>query len=225
MSYGEDQLLQISGIQHFVFCRRQWALIHIEQQWAENLLTVSGNIMHKNAHDNNFSEKRKDVIISRGMPVFSYEMGLTGACDIVEFHKSNDGAIINGYEGLYKIIPVEYKHGEPKESDADVLQVAAQALCLEDMFCTRVEELHLFYGKTKRRLKVPFDDETRSRLKAVVDEMHMLYDRRYTPRVKPNKSCKSCSLSELCLPKLTKSGSVSNYIKKALEEDSNEKTS
>lgn len=225
MSYSEDQLLQISGIQHFVFCRRQWALIHIEQQWAENLLTVSGNIMHKNAHDNNFSEKRKDIIISRGMPVFSYELGLTGECDIVEFHKSDDGAIVNGYEGLYKIIPVEYKHGEPKESDADILQVAAQALCLEDMFCTHIEELHLFYGKTKRRLRIPFDDEIRNRLKSVVDEMHMLYDRRYTPRVKPNKSCKSCSLSEFCLPKITKSGSVSNYIKKALEEDSNEKTS
>lgn len=225
MRYSEDQLLLISGIQHFIFCRRQWALIHIEQQWADNLLTVSGEIMHKNAHDNNFTEKRKDVIISRGMPVFSYELGLTGACDVVEFHKSDDGAIINGYDGLYKIIPVEYKHGEPKESDVDILQVAAQALCLESMFCTRIEELHLFYGKTKRRLRVPFDDEIRNRLKEVVDEMRMLYNRRYTPKVKPNKSCRSCSLSELCLPKLMKSGSVSSYIKRVLEEEDDEKTS
>ncbi|MEE1319272.1 MAG: Dna2/Cas4 domain-containing protein, partial [Ruminococcus sp.] len=92
MSYTDEQLLSISGIQHFVFCRRQWALIHIEQQWEENLLTVSGSIMHKNAHDNSSSEKRNDVIISRGMTVVSREIGLTGVCDVVEFHKSEDGA-------------------------------------------------------------------------------------------------------------------------------------
>lgn len=107
----EDEMLSISGIQHFVFCRRQWALIHIEQQWEENILTTSGKIMHENAHDSRFSEKRKDVIISRGMPVKSYTLGLTGVCDVVEFHRAKDGAILNGYDGFYKIIPVEYKHG------------------------------------------------------------------------------------------------------------------
>ena len=141
MSFDDNNLLNISGIQHFVFCRRQWALIHIEQQWAENLLTVSGEIMHRKAHDNTFSEKRKDIIVSMGMPVSSYELGITGVCDAVEFHKADDGAIIKDYEGLYKIVPVEYKYGEPKENDSDILQVAAQAMCLEEMFCTKLMRL------------------------------------------------------------------------------------
>ena len=124
----DDDLLNISGIQHFVFCRRQWALIHIEQQWAENVLTVSGELMHQNAHDGTSTEKRGDVLISRGMPVKSRELGLTGVCDVVEFHKSSDGALLHGHEGLYRMIPVEYKHGKPKEDNCDVLQAAAQAM-------------------------------------------------------------------------------------------------
>ncbi|MEE0914518.1 MAG: CRISPR-associated protein Cas4 [Ruminococcus sp.] len=223
MSYTDEQLLSISGIQHFVFCRRQWALIHIEQQWEENLLTVSGNIMHKNAHDNSFSEKRNNVIISRGMSITSHELGLTGVCDIVEFHRSDDGALIHGYDGLYKIIPVEYKLGEPKETDSDILQVAAQAYCLENMFCTTVEELDIYYGKTRHRIKIPFDDELRQRLLDIVNEMHMLYDRRYTPTVKKGKQCNACSLKEICLPKLSKSESVAKYIRRNIEEISNEK--
>ncbi len=223
MSYTDEQLLSISGIQHFVFCRRQWALIHIEQQWEENLLTVSGSIMHKNAHDNSSSEKRNDVIISRGMTVVSREIGLTGVCDVVEFHKSEDGAIVNGYDGLYKIIPVEYKHGEPKDTDADILQVAAQAFCLEDMFCTKIDELNIFYGKTRHRLKVPFDNEIRERLLCVVNEMHTLYNRKHTPTVRKSKQCNACSLVEICLPKLSKSVTVEKYIRTNIEEIFDEK--
>lgn len=223
MSYTDEQLLSISGIQHFVFCRRQWALIHIEQQWEENLLTVSGSIMHKNAHDNSSSEKRNDVIISRGMTVVSREIGLTGVCDVVEFHKSEDGAIVNGYDGLYKIIPVEYKHGEPKDTDADILQVAAQAFCLEDMFCTKIDELNIFYGKTRHRLKVPFDNVIRERLLCVVNEMHTLYNRKHTPTVRKSKQCNACSLVEICLPKLSKSVTVEKYIRTNIEEIFDEK--
>ncbi len=223
MSYTDEQLLSVSGIQHFVFCRRQWALIHIEQQWEENLLTVSGNLMHKNAHDNAFSEKRNNVIISRGMPIYSRELGLTGVCDVVEFHKSDDGAIIKGYDGLYKIVPVEYKHGEPKETDADILQVAAQAVCLENMFCTKIEELNLYYGKTRHRLKIPFDDEIRERLINIINEMHAMYDRKHTPVVRKSKRCNACSLIEICLPKLAKFNSVEKYIRKNIEEISDEK--
>lgn len=112
MMYDDDNILSISGIQHFVFCRRQWALIHIEQQWAENLLTVSGEIMHEKAHDDTFTETRNGIITSRGMQVSSYELGIYGVCDIVEFVPSDDGAILFGKEGKYSVVPVEYKHGE-----------------------------------------------------------------------------------------------------------------
>ena len=218
MIYDDDNILSISGIQHFVFCRRQWALIHLEQQWAENLLTVSGEIMHRRAHDNSFTETRNGIITSRGMQVVSYELGIYGVCDVVEFIPSESGAAIHGKSGRYKIIPVEYKHGEPKETDADILQVAAQALCLENMFCTKIDELNIFYGKTKHRQRIEFSDEIRNRLKEVIDEMHLLYERRYTPRVKQNKNCRACSLKNLCLPRLTKIKSVNKYVSDMLEE-------
>ncbi len=217
MIYDDDNILSISGIQHFVFCRRQWALIHLEQQWAENLLTVSGEIMHERAHDNSFTETRNGIITSRGMQVVSYELGIYGVCDVVEFIPSESGAAIHGKSGRYKIIPVEYKHGEPKETDADILQVAAQALCLENMFCTKIDELNIFYGKTKHRQRIEFSDEIRNRLKEVIDEMHLLYERRYTPRVKQNKNCRACSLKNLCLPRLTKIKSVNKYVSDMLE--------
>lgn len=216
--YDDDKILDISGIQHFVFCRRQWALIHIEKQWAENLLTVSGRIMHENAHDNSFSETRNGVIISRGMQVASYRLGIYGVCDVVEFIPSENGAIIHGKPGKYSIIPVEYKHGEPKETDADILQTAAQALCLEDMFCTQISEINLFYGKTKHRQRIPLTDDIRTRLSDIVSEMHALYDRKYTPKVKQNKNCRACSLRDLCLPKITKVRSVKKYMSDLTEE-------
>lgn len=224
MMYDDDNILSISGIQHFVFCRRQWALIHLEQQWAENLLTVSGEIMHQRAHDNSFTETRNGIITSRGMQVVSYELGIYGVCDVVEFIPSESGAAIHGKSGRYKIIPVEYKHGEPKETDADILQVAAQALCLENMFCTKIDELNIFYGKTKHRQRIEFSDEIRNRLIEVIDEMHLLYERRYTPRVKQNKNCRACSLKNLCLPRLTKIKSVNKYVSDMLEEKNEKAT-
>ena len=218
--HDDELLLNISGIQHFVFCRRQWALIHIEQQWMENVLTVSGELMHKNAHDGQFTEKRGEILISRGMPVTSNVLGLTGVCDVVEFHQCSDGAILHGREGYYRIIPVEYKHGEPKEDDCDILQAAVQAICLEEMFCTVVEEVHLYYGKIRHRLKVPLDSEIRTRVKAISREMHDCYRRRYTPKVKQSRRCHACSLKEICLPKLNKITSVNQYIARVVGDES-----
>lgn len=219
MTADEDQLLNISGIQHFVFCRRQWALIHIEQQWEENVLTVSGELMHKNAHDTRNTEKRGDVLITRGMPVISNELGMTGVCDVVEFHRSGDGAMIHGYEGRYRVIPVEYKHGEPKENDCDILQAAAQAMCLEEMFCITVDEIHVYYGKTRHRIKVSLDEDIRDRVRSISREMHDLYRRKHTPTVKKKRCCNACSLREICLPELQKSPTVKRYLAIALGDE------
>ena len=106
MEYTEDDFLQISGLQHYCFCKRQWALIHIEQQWAENLRTVEGNIMHENAHNPFFAEKRGDVITVRELRVFSPILGLSGNCDIVEFRQNKNGIKLNNYEGTYIPYPV-----------------------------------------------------------------------------------------------------------------------
>ena len=216
--YNEDEFLQLSGIQHFAFCRRQWALIHIEMQWKENLRTVEGQILHENAHNPEMNEKRDNVIVVRAMPVHSRKMGVSGECDVVEFHKSDKGAHINGREGVYMPVPVEYKRGEPKSDNIDILQLAAQALCLEEMFCTDINYGYIYYGETRHRLKVDFDDEIRNEVVKLFEEMHLYYRRGYTPKVKISKKCNACSLKDLCVPVLNKNKSVAEYIDKFISE-------
>lgn len=217
--YSEDDYLMISGIQHFKFCRRQWALIHIEQQWAENEHTVMGELMHKKAHDPYLTEKRKDVLITRAMPVSSHTMGVSGECDIVEFHQCEDGVKLHGHRGFYKIFPVEYKKGKPKLEDEDILQLTAQAMCLEEMFSTSIAGGAIYYGEIRKREDIAFTEELRTQVRDMFREMHQYYDRKYTPRVKWSKSCNACSLKDICMPKLGKSGSVHNYIDNALKEE------
>lgn len=216
--YNEDEFLQLSGIQHFAFCRRQWALIHIEMQWKENLRTVEGQILHENAHNPEMNEKRGNVIVVRAMPVHSRKMGVSGECDVVEFYKSDKGAHINGREGVYMPVPVEYKRGEPKSDNIDILQLAAQALCLEEMFCTDINYGYIYYGETRHRLKVDFDDEIRNEVVKLFEEMHLYYRRGYTPKVKISKKCNACSLKDLCVPVLNKNKSVAEYIDKFISE-------
>ena len=219
MEYREEDFLLLSGIQHFAFCRRQWALIHIEQQWQENEYTVAGELLHKNAHDPYFNEKRKDVIVSRSMPVFSRTMGVSGECDIVEFRKSDDGISIHGHRGLYDVYPIEYKKGSPKDTEIDILQLTAQAMCLEEMLSTHIQEGAVFYGETRRRQIVVFSEELEEQVSSSFAEMHEMYDRRYTPKVRWSKSCNACSLKDICLPKLGKTPSVKGYIHKTITED------
>lgn len=219
MEYNEEDYLNIAGLQHFAFCRRQWALIHIEQQWSENLRTAEGQILHENAHDSFSSEKRVDRIISRGMAIFSRKLGVNGVCDVVEFHASPKGVELAGREGKWLPVPVEYKRGLPKENDADRLQLCCQAMCLEEMLlCDRIPKAYLYYGETARRTAVVLDETLREKVKALLAEMHELYTRKYTPRVKPGKSCNACSLKNLCLPRLYRTGSAAEYIRKRLEE-------
>jgi len=223
MQYREEDYLSLSGIQHFIFCRRQWALIHIEQQWEENLRTVEGHIMHRNAHDALKTETRGDIIITRGMPVISKELGVYGVCDVVEFHRSSDGVILFGREGRYLPCPIEYKKGRPKESDMDRLQLVAQAMCLEEMLCCTVKSAFLYYGETRHRVEVPITPDMRDKVRNVFAEMHHYYNRRYTPKVKPTKQCKACSLQDICLPVLCKSKRVDSFIDQMVKEESSEK--
>ncbi len=218
MTYDEEDYLLLSGIQHFSFCRRQWALIHIEQLWKENVRTIEGQFLHEKAHDSSIKEKRGELIISRGMPVFSKSIGITGTCDVVEFYKDPNGVELSGREGRFSAIPVEYKRGKPKESDADILQLTAQVMCLEDMLVCDIKEGHLFYGETNHRLKIEISEEYRQRVKDICEEMHQLYRRRYTPKVKTGQHCKACSMADLCLPKLCGKLSVSQYIERSLSE-------
>lgn len=218
MIYQEEEFLQLSGLQHYSFCRRQWALIHIENQWAENYRTVDGNLMHERAHDREFRERRADRIVTRSVSIFSPELGISGQCDVLEYHRSKDGIPLAGQEGLWQPYPVEYKRGEPKESNADALQLCAQAMCLENMLCCEIQEGALYYGQTRRRERVAFTPELRCQVRQLLEEMHALYRRGHTPKAKPSKSCNACSLRELCLPKLSKKKAVPDYLKAAMED-------
>lgn len=218
MTYAEDDFLQLSGLQHFSFCRRQWALIHVEDQWAENFRTVDGSLMHERAHDREYEESRGGLLIKRSVSVYSAALGVSGQCDVLEYHRGKTGIPLAGREGLWQPYPVEYKRGQPKEENADRLQLCGQAMCLEDMLCCDIPEGALYYGQTRRRETVTFTPELRQEVKTMLEEMHALYRRGYTPKVKPTKACNACSLKELCLPKLMKSRSVSAYLKDALEE-------
>ena len=218
MAYNEEDYLQLSGLQHFAFCRRQWALIHIEQQWAENLRTVDGRILHEKAHDSTAREKRGDLIVTRDMRIHSADLGISGSCDVVEFQKSGEGIPLPGQEGLWQPYPVEYKRGSPKITEMDKLQLCAQAMCLEEMLCCDIPEGAVFYGEIRRREVVDLDVELRNQVRELLGQMHDLYRRSHTPKVKPTKSCNACSLKELCLPKLVRKISVADYLRKRMEE-------
>lgn len=214
--YREEDYLMLSGLQHFAYCRRQWALIHIEQQWAENERTVDGHIFHSVAHDKARIEKRGDLLITRGLPVKSAQLGISGICDVVEFHKSEDGISLSSYEGLWQPYPVEYKKGLPKLNDADELQLCGQAICLEEMLACRIPGGSLFYGENRRRKAVEFTEGLRGKVIDMAKEMHSLWDKGYTPRVKPQKGCNACSLKEICVPRLGRVKTVSAYIEGSL---------
>lgn len=216
---NDTATLPLSGLQHFAFCRRQWALIHIEQLWKENLRTVEGQLLHHRAHDETQRERRGNLLILRGLAIQSPTLGVSGVCDVVEFHASPQGVPIHGEEGLWLPYLIEYKRGKPKSNQADELQLCAQAMCLEEMLCCSIQEGALFYGETKRRTVVSFVPALREQVVSLLQEMHQLYRRGYTPKCKPTKSCNACSLKELCLPKLMKKQNVSAYLRSAMEED------
>ena len=184
-------LLPVSALQHLLFCSRQCALIHLEQVWADNHFTAEGTVLHSrtdNAADEHRSEAGQQVSITRSLPVVSHRLGLSGKCDIVEFH--SDGIVL----------PVEYKRGKPKTHRADEVQLCAQALCLEEMLGTTISQGHLFYGQRRRRSEITFDPELRQLTADTAAELHSMIDSRRTPAAVREKKCDHCSLIDLCLP-------------------------
>lgn len=211
--YDEDDFLLLSGVQHFVFCRRQWALIHVEQQWNENILTAKGRDEHQRVHDNRITDVRNGKITRRGMKVHSRRLGVSGECDAVEFLPVENGISLRGRSGEWAVVPVEYKHGTVKSNDCDRLQVATQAMCLEEMFSCKIEKAYIFYFKSRHREEVLITQDIRTRVENTFKEMHSYMSREYTPKVKSSKACKQCSLKDLCLPELQgKQQTVDDYV-------------
>lgn len=187
--YNEDQLLPLSALQHWLFCPRQCGLIHLEQVWAENKFTADGQVLHHKAHEG-ADESKAGVRITRSLPVRSLVLGISGQCDIVEFHR--DG----------QIIPVEYKRGKPKAHRADEVQLCAQAICLEEMLGSTVSSGYLYYGANRRRTFIDFEAVLRQLVQETAGTLHAMIGSRVTPRAEyASRRCDACSLIELCQPK------------------------
>jgi len=210
MTYTEDQLLPLSALQHLVFCRRQCALIHLEQVWDENLFTAEGRVMHERVHQVG-EESRGSVRIVRGLPLRSLRLGLVGKADVVEFHRVE--------KNVWRPFPVEHKRGKPKPDESDKVQLCAQGLCLEEMLGIDVPTGSVFYGRTRHRLDVSFDSDLRGETERVARELHALIESGNTPPPVYTKKCRTCSLMDRCLPRLLDGKrSVRAYLSKAVEE-------
>ncbi len=204
-----EELIMISALQHFVFCPRQCALIHIEQVWDENRFTAEGKIMHEHVHEQG-NESRGNIKIGRGIPLRSSRLGLVGVADVVEFHRID--------KNPWQPFPVEYKRGKPKPDNSDLVQLCAQAICLEEMLSMPVPRGALFYGRTRRRLNVTFDEALRNKTEVAAREAHALIESGVTPPPVYSKRCESCSLIEECMPKkIEKQVSVKHYLKRITE--------
>lgn len=223
--YGEEEYLLLSGIQHIAFCERQWALIHIEQVWADNVRTVEGNHLHERSDDPFEDESRKDVRIVRAMPLVSCQLGLRGVADVVEFHKktvfeADKVCKIKGRQGWWLPVPIEFKRGRPKVDDRDAVQLCAQAIALEEMFRLSIDSGFLFYGETKHRQSIQFDKELRQHTFELATKMHQLFEEGITPKAQRGKRCSQCSLIEYCQPKWTlRHRSVENYLRQMCYEE------
>ena len=217
--YNEDDYLMMSGIQHFCFCRRQWALIHLEQQWAENFRTANGRIEHERCHDENQIEKRGNLLTVRGLRVISHTLKLSGTCDVVEFRRDEEkGVSIKYCDGLWTPMPVEYKHGCSKSSDADRIQLCAEVIALEEMFVCKIPGAALYYQETRRREYCEITEALRAKTREYAEEMFMYYLRGHTPKVKTGSFCRACSLKDLCLPILCKNRKADDYINETIRE-------
>ncbi len=219
--YSEEDLLMLSGIQHIAFCERQWSLIHVEQQWEENALTVEGQHLHERSDDPFQDNVKGDVITWRALALTSYSLGLYGRADVVELISSTnddtDSILIKDKPGRWKFVPVEYKRGKPKPDERDEVQLCAQAMCLEEMYRINICFGFLYYGTTHHRYNVQFDSELRELVIFYARRMHEIFETAITPQADYQPHCKACSLKDICLPRsMGKRISASDYLKSNL---------
>jgi len=223
--FSEKELLPLSGLQHLVFCERQAALIHVEQLWRDNALTIDGSHRHARVHDAGpRRERRGDLVIVRGLALRSLALGLSGRADVVEFHRrggstpSTTTITLTGLPGCWSPYPVEYKRGKPKADRCDEVQLCAQALCIEEMLSCEVPEGALFYGREQRRCTVSLDTELRRLTKTTAARLHELVGNCETPRAHKQKKCRKCSLLEVCMPEAMTRRSASGYLRRIVDD-------
>ncbi|MGC8908926.1 MAG: CRISPR-associated protein Cas4 [Desulfomonilaceae bacterium] len=212
--YEEDELLPISGLQHYVFCRRRAALIFLEQVWDENAFTAEGSIVHEKVHSAP-DEWQRGLRVTRGLRLRSLSLGLIGQADVVELRQRSSAMGVDdawpeteedpliAHVGEARLFPVEYKRGKARHEKSYEVQLCAQALCLEEMLQTKVDQGAIFYSSSGRRVVVTFDESLREMTRDAAQKFHLLIREGVTPRVRYERKCEKCSLLSLCLPRVT----------------------
>lgn len=222
MMYTEEDMLMLSGIQHFVYCPRQWALIHIEQVWTDNRYTAEGQILHKQADDPFYRQKNGECVSLRSVSIASKKLGLYGFSDVVELRPSDcpTNCIQHpSYPGYWKPFPIEYKRGHSKPDERDEVQLAAQAICLEEMYDIKIDYAYLFYWEIRRREEIEINENLRQLTKQYADEMHRIFKKGVVPKAEKSHKCHNCSLFDICLPDTKVKLLATNYLKKNLYEE------
>ncbi len=208
--FTEDEFIQLSALQHYVFCPRQCALIHVDDVWNDNVFTVKGNILHEKV-DTDTYETRGALKTVRALKIHSFRLGLAGKCDVVEFRKAGDEI---------EILPVEFKAGQPKQNISDEVQLCAQALCLEEMLTTTVKKGVFFYGRIRRRVQVDISLQLRQQTEEIIAAVHDIVERKYVPQAKYETKCKSCSLESICQPKAMNEKKLRTYVNELYQQQS-----
>lgn len=203
--YTEDDFIQISALQHYVFCPRQCALIHVEGLWQDNLYTVKGEILHEKV-DTDTYETRGTLKTVRGLRIHSSQLGIVGRCDVVEFRKSHEGP------AAQEVMPVEFKSGQPKDDLSDKVQLCAQALCLDEMLGIHVKRGAFFYGRIRRRVVVEIDDGLRAQTESIISAVREIVSKKSVPAARYMEKCKRCSLESVCMPKAMNEAKLRQYM-------------
>jgi CRISPR-associated exonuclease Cas4 len=206
-----------------MFCARQWALIHIEQVWADNRLTAEGSLLHSVVDDPYYRQKNDDKITLRGVKIASTSLGLYGIADAIELQSTTDAenSITHPkYQGLWKPYIVEYKRGSPKYNEVDEVQLSAQVICLEEMYNIHIPEASIFYFETRHRERISITPRLRELTFFLADNMHRLFNTgEIPPPPQHQKQCRNCSLRDLCMPQLQRCTSATKYLINNLYEE------
>ena len=215
--FSDEDLLPISGLQHLTFCERQWALIHMEMEWEENVRTVEGKQLHEFVHEQG-TNVRSGVRMVRGLRLRSLMLGLYGVADLVEFHPHDNGVKLPGLSGRWLPYPVEYKRGRKRYDSADETQLCAQALCLEEMLNVSVAKGAIYYGQPRRRTEIDLTADLREEVARLCSRARELYDSRQMPPGRTGRHCSNCSLEEVCMPNFTVKDKSAKYVANLLTE-------
>lgn len=199
----EENYLPISALQHYAYCPRQFALIHIEQVWEENRYTAEGRVLHERV-DSGVAEQRHGVRTERGVLLRSEKYRLTGKMDLLEIEQGDPP----------KYFPVEYKRGKPKVEDWDRIQLCAQALCIEEMRGIHVDEGAIWYWEVRKREPVAIDNTLRQTTMEMIEAAHaLLASGKTPPPIEDKKRCRACSLVDLCEPDTFRRDHSAEYIR------------